>query len=98
MNRSPRIGTVLLALTLPLAACAGSTAAPQASQPAARTFPMTVQTCGRKVTFDERPERALVMDGMTTTLVVAGGRLPHTTTPGRSTACTQTSTATTSSC
>ncbi len=64
------VPVVLLATTLATTACG---AGGQDTAGATEGFPLTVENCGREVTFEQRPERLYVIGGEAGTLVHAAG-------------------------
>ncbi|WP_232666349.1 ABC transporter substrate-binding protein [Pseudonocardia sp. TRM90224] len=77
--RFPRL-LVALAAAGCLTACA--TPAPAPSPPSGEGFPVTVENCGRQVTFDAPPRRALVLGGEAGSLVRAAGAVERIATFG----------------
>lgn len=61
-----------LATMLVIGAC-GTEEASVVAAPQQRNFPMTVDSCGREVVFDEQPERVLTVASVAAPLVAAAG-------------------------
>lgn len=73
MKRNTISITLLLAGLLVLGACSNQTEVPVAVAAAVDDFPMTVDSCGRQVVFDEQPERVLSVASVAAPLLAAAG-------------------------
>lgn len=62
-----------LSALLALAACAGPDATADSQASSAAGFPMTIENCGRELTFDTAPERVVTIGAEAPTLVAAAG-------------------------
>ncbi len=72
MRSRPRTILLVVAVAVALTAC-GEADDGGTRTVAAGAFPMTVETCGREVTIEERPERVMAVGAPTATLMWAAG-------------------------
>ncbi len=73
MRRALKIGPLMVATVLGLAACGGADTTSGSASTSATQFPMTITNCGRDITFDTQPQRVLTMAADSATLVAAAG-------------------------
>lgn len=73
MRRTLNTLSLIVASALALGACGGDDDSDSAGSTATGDFPMTVENCGREITFEEPPERVLAMGGEGATLLFAAG-------------------------